>query len=93
MRQHQFLAQVALTCVLSPTESSYMSDAKILVRDHGPLLVTGPITVTDAAGNVFDLKGKETFALCRCGASANRPFCDGAHKTCGFRSEERAVPG
>jgi CDGSH-type Zn-finger protein len=70
-----------------------MPDAKILVRDHGPFLVTGPITVTDAAGNVFDLKGKETFALCRCGESANRPFCDGAHKTCGFQSEERAVPG
>lgn len=70
-----------------------MSDPKILVRDHGPFLVTGPITVTDAAGNVFDLKGKETFALCRCGESANRPFCDGAHKTCGFQSEERAVTG
>mgnify|MGYP006154404007 CR=1 FL=1 len=37
------------------------------------------ICFTDAAGNVFDLKGKETFALCRCGVSANRPFCDGAH--------------
>ncbi|MGV2339406.1 MAG UNVERIFIED_CONTAM: CDGSH iron-sulfur domain-containing protein [Planctomycetaceae bacterium] len=43
-------------------------------------LVTGPAVVTDAAGNVFDLKGKETFALCRCGVSANRPFCDGARQ-------------
>lgn len=70
-----------------------MSDVKVLVKDNGPLLITGPVTVTDAAGNVFDLKGKETFALCRCGASANRPFCDGAHKTCGFLAAERAVTG
>ena len=70
-----------------------MSDVKVVVRDNGPLLITGPVTVTDAAGNLFDLKGKETFALCRCGASANRPFCDGAHKTCGFESAERAVTG
>ncbi|MCA9061360.1 MAG: CDGSH iron-sulfur domain-containing protein [Planctomycetaceae bacterium] len=67
-----------------------MSDVKILVKDHGPLLVTGVSSVTDAEGNQFNLNGKETFALCRCGASANRPFCDGAHKACGFESAERA---
>ena len=68
-----------------------MSDFKVQVRDNGPFLVTGPVTVTDAAGNVFDLKGKETFSLCRCGASSNKPFCDGSHKTNGFQSAERAV--
>ncbi len=67
-----------------------MSEIKVQVKDHGPFLVTGPATITDAAGNVFNLNGKETFALCRCGASARRPFCDGAHKTCGFESAERA---
>jgi len=68
-----------------------MSEVKVLVKDHGPLLVTGTVTITDAAGNTFNLNGKETFALCRCGASAIRPFCDGAHKTCGFQAAERAV--
>ena len=68
-----------------------MSEVKVLVKDNGPLLVTGAVTVTDAAGNTFNLNGRETFALCRCGASANRPFCDGAHKTCGFQAAERAV--
>jgi CDGSH-type Zn-finger protein len=68
-----------------------VSELKVVVKDHGPFLVTGPAVVTDAAGNTFDLKGKETFALCRCGASANRPFCDGAHKSCGFQSAERAA--
>lgn len=66
-----------------------MSDVKVVVRDNGPFLVTGPITVEDAGGNKFDLGGKETIALCRCGASANRPFCDGAHNRCGFESAER----
>ena len=67
-----------------------MSDVKVNVRDNGPLLVSGPITVEDADGNLFDLGGKETIALCRCGASENRPFCDGAHNRCGFESAERA---
>lgn len=67
-----------------------MAEVKITVRDNGPFLVAGPVTVVDAEGNEFNLSGKEQFALCRCGASANRPFCDGSHKTCGFSSSERA---
>ncbi|MCP4787850.1 MAG: CDGSH iron-sulfur domain-containing protein [Fuerstiella sp.] len=67
-----------------------MSDVKVRVRDNGPLLVSGPITVEDADGNSFDLGGKENTALCRCGASGKRPFCDGAHNRCGFESAERA---
>lgn len=67
-----------------------MSDVKIVVRDNGPFLVTGPITVEDGDGKAFDLGGKETIALCRCGASKNRPFCDGEHNRCGFESAERA---
>lgn len=67
-----------------------MSDVKVNVRDNGPLLVSGPITVEDAEGNSFDLGGKETIALCRCGASEKRPFCDGTHNRCGFESAERA---
>ena len=67
-----------------------MSDVKINVRDNGPFLVTGPISLSDAAGNQFDIGGKETIALCRCGASERRPFCDGAHNRCGFESAERA---
>ena len=67
-----------------------MSDVKVNVRDNGPFLVSGPITVEDAEGNSFDLGGKETIALCRCGASEKRPFCDGAQNRCGFASAERA---
>lgn len=70
-----------------------VADVTITIRDNGPLLVSGPMTLTDADGNQFDLKGKESIALCRCGASANRPFCDGAHKSCGFSAAERAGQG
>lgn len=67
-----------------------MSDVKVVVRDNGPLLVSGAITVEDAEGNAFDLAGKETIALCRCGASARRPFCDGTHNRTEFSACERA---
>ncbi|MEQ9411370.1 MAG: CDGSH iron-sulfur domain-containing protein [Fuerstiella sp.] len=66
-----------------------MSDVKIVVRDNGPFLVTGPVTVEDAVGGQFDLGGKETIALCRCGASERRPFCDGSHNRCEFKAAER----
>ena len=67
-----------------------MADVSISVRENGPLLVTGPLTVTDQDGGEFDFGGKETIALCRCGTSKNRPFCDGSHKACGFQAAERA---
>ena len=68
-----------------------MADTKITIRDHGPFLVEGPFTLVDGEGNEYQLDGsKPAYALCRCGASANKPFCDGAHKSCGFESSERA---
>ena len=48
----------------------------------GPLLVRGSVRILDADGNV--LYEGEKAALCRCGGSANKPFCDGTHKTNGF---------
>jgi CDGSH-type Zn-finger protein len=67
-----------------------MADVSIRTRENGPFLVTGPFTLVDHEGNVFELGGKETVALCRCGQSKNRPFCDGSHKGCGFVAAERA---
>jgi CDGSH-type Zn-finger protein len=65
-----------------------MSDVVIKVRENGPLLVTGTFTLTDHLGNNYNLEGKANVALCRCGASARKPFCDGAHRTCGFTATE-----
>ncbi len=68
-----------------------MSDVKIRLRDHGPLVVEGPITLVDAEGNQYKISSdKPAIALCRCGASGNRPFCDGAHKACSFDAADRA---
>jgi CDGSH-type Zn-finger protein len=62
-----------------------MGQVKITVRPNGPLRVEDPdglVELVDAEGNKFDLTGKPAYSLCRCGGSANRPFCDGAHKVC-----------
>lgn len=67
-----------------------MSEIKILCKNNGPLLIQGKVNLTDAEGNSFDLTGKETFALCRCGSSENAPFCDGTHGRKGFASEIKA---
>jgi CDGSH-type Zn-finger protein len=63
----------------------------IRVRPNGPLLIDGPVTVVDQHGNAFPLNpDKPSVALCRCGQSAKRPFCDGTHNRCGFQSVEIA---
>ena len=68
-----------------------MADVTITTRENGPFLVSGPVKVIDHQGNEFELGGKETFALCRCGQSGNKPFCDGSHKTCGFIAAQLAA--
>jgi len=51
----------------------------------GPLLVRGPVRLVDQDGGRIDV-GRETIALCRCGKSRSRPFCDGTHKLARFRA-------
>lgn len=67
-----------------------MTDVTIKVRESGPYLVRGSVTLTDAEGNLYTVEG-ENLALCRCGGSQTKPFCDGSHKTNGFTAAERAV--
>ncbi|MFK7963308.1 MAG: CDGSH iron-sulfur domain-containing protein [Burkholderiaceae bacterium] len=61
------------------------SDTRITLKDNGPLLVKSPPTLTDSAGNAVNTPPAAA-ALCRCGLSANKPFCDGAHTNAGFSS-------
>ncbi|GAA3666135.1 hypothetical protein GCM10023081_01160 [Arthrobacter ginkgonis] len=56
---------------------------EITVCPQGPLLVRGEIELRDAEGRLIE-PGRGTVALCRCGASARKPFCDGSHKLTGF---------
>jgi CDGSH-type Zn-finger protein len=68
-----------------------MAEVKIRMRPNGPFLVEGPVQLVDSSGNAFPLNAdKPMIALCRCGASENRPFCDGSHTRCGFESDEQA---
>lgn len=67
-----------------------MEDVLIKVRDNGPYLVRGPVTLIDAEGNTYVVEG-ENFVLCRCGGSQSKPFCDGSHKTNGFEAVHRAA--
>jgi CDGSH-type Zn-finger protein len=68
------------------------NEVKITVRPNGPLRVEGPIQLLDANGGAWDLTGKPAISLCRCGASANKPFCDGSHKAINFQATEVAPP-
>jgi CDGSH-type Zn-finger protein len=71
-----------------------MAMVKITVRKNGSYCVEAPagmVELVDANGNGYDLAGKITFSLCRCGASATKPFCDGTHRRIGFQAAEEAV--
>jgi CDGSH-type Zn-finger protein len=62
------------------------------VRQNGSILVEGDeVTLVDWNGNAYPL-AKRPFALCRCGASANKPFCDRSHLRIGFQASEAAPP-
>jgi CDGSH-type Zn-finger protein len=53
---------------------------------NGPYLIRGPFALTDQDGNQIEVN-RPVVALCRCGRSQNRPFCDGTHKAIGFQAE------
>jgi CDGSH-type Zn-finger protein len=67
-----------------------MAAAKITVNHNGPLRIEGDFEILDPQGKAFGLAGRATVALCRCGHSANKPFCDGSHKTSGFSDQVTA---
>jgi CDGSH-type Zn-finger protein len=59
---------------------------KITPYRDGPYLVRGPFTLVDQEGNEIEVK-RRVVALCRCGRSQMRPFCDGTHKAVHFHAE------
>jgi CDGSH-type Zn-finger protein len=66
-----------------------VADVEIKVRDDGPYKVSGPVRLIDADGNAFAPAGDGPIALCRCGRSRTKPFCDASHRD-GFESCPRA---
>jgi len=64
-----------------------MSAVKVTVLPNGPLKIEGGIEIKNGAGTVLEPKTKPDVYLCRCGLSANKPFCDGAHSRNGFKAD------
>jgi CDGSH-type Zn-finger protein len=69
-----------------------MNRVEIKTRENGPYKISGPVTLIDADGTEFELPDDgRPLALCRCGGSTTKPFCDGTHSKIGFDAAERAV--
>lgn len=65
---------------------------KITARPNGPYLVEGDdIEIYDPTGAKVDTSSRPRISLCRCGASVQKPFCDGTHSKVGFAAAEAAV--
>ena len=60
----------------------------ITIKDNGPYVIDGEFRLVDAQGNEVPLKKR---ALCRCGGSTMKPFCDGTHSKIGFQGAIAAV--
>lgn len=67
---------------MKPVEEATGDSLTIVLASNGPLLLEGPVTIHDAGQNSAAEGSKA--ALCRCGQSSNKPFCDGTHKKVGF---------
>lgn len=64
--------------------SEEQQEVTIRPSENGPYLVKGPVKLIDADGNDFAPGGN--IALCRCGQSKNKPFCDGSHTAAEFKA-------
>jgi CDGSH-type Zn-finger protein len=67
-----------------------MAQVTIDTIKNGPYIVTGEVELIDADGNKYPVEKR--MALCRCGASTEKPFCDGTHSKIGFQAAEKVVP-
>lgn len=68
-----------------------MGEVTIRPTKNGPLIVEGPVELFDTEGNKITVD-KNRIALCRCGASSNKPFCDATHSQIGFQAAEAINP-
>lgn len=57
-----------------------MNKTTLKVNNNGSLKIEGDFQIVDKDGNLYDLGGRDVISLCRCGLSANKPFCDGSHR-------------
>jgi CDGSH-type Zn-finger protein len=74
------------------SETADPAATRITPYRNGPYLVRGPFVIVDQDGNEIEVK-RPVVALCRCGRSQIRPFCDGTHKAIGFRADSGVPAG
>jgi CDGSH-type Zn-finger protein len=67
-----------------------MTQVEIKARENGPYLLSGPLVLIDTDGNESQVEGTMV-ALCRCGGSQKKPFCDGTHKKINFEAAGATV--
>ena len=63
---------------------AHLAGTKVTINNNGSIRVEGDFEIVDPQGQPFGLAGRTAIGLCRCGASANKPFCDGSHNRIGF---------
>lgn len=63
-----------------------MTNVTIKIMPNGPYVIEGEVAITDSKGEKPIISDKKSIALCRCGGSDNKPFCDGTHKRIGFQA-------
>jgi CDGSH-type Zn-finger protein len=64
-----------------------MEKTKVTILRNGPIRIEGDMEILDPSGAEYGLMGRTVISLCRCGHSANKPFCDGAHNKQGWQDE------
>jgi len=67
-----------------------VAEVTIQVRANGSYKVTGPVSIIDPEGREFVVPEGSAIALCRCGHSRSKPFCDSSHKQVGFVADDSA---
>lgn len=65
-----------------PDTKQELGATKVTILENGPLMCEGPVLITKADGSTEE---KSKVAFCRCGASSNKPFCDGSHQKIDFK--------
>lgn len=73
------LAHISLR-ILFLQETKYMATTKLTINNNGSVKIDGDFEIVDMQGNNYGLQGRTVVSICRCGLSANKPFCDGSHK-------------
>jgi CDGSH-type Zn-finger protein len=68
-----------------------MADVTIRAIPNGPYRASGPFKIIDPQGNEIVIEEGQKVSLCRCGGSANKPFCDGTHGRIGFQADQAAA--